>query len=84
MKQRVIYYDYASGVVVRHFNVEVYNYAILVAKGRDKHLKKGTRKCWGYSVSSGILQIPGLRITPYWRYQSMYLRTLYAVLDTYR
>jgi hypothetical protein len=34
--------------------------------------------CWGYSVSPGLLQFPGLRITPYWRYQTMYLRTLYC------
>jgi hypothetical protein len=34
--------------------------------------------CWGYSVSPGIIQFPGLRITPYWRYQSTYLRTLYC------
>jgi hypothetical protein len=33
--------------------------------------------CWGYSVSPGILQFPELRITPYWRYRSAYLRTLY-------
>jgi hypothetical protein len=33
--------------------------------------------CWGYSVSPGIPQFPGLRITPYWRYRSAYLRTLY-------
>jgi hypothetical protein len=32
--------------------------------------------CWGYSVSPGLLQFPGLRITPYWRYQTTYLRTL--------
>jgi hypothetical protein len=33
--------------------------------------------CLGYSVSPGLLQFPGLRITPYWRYQTRYLRTLY-------
>jgi hypothetical protein len=34
--------------------------------------------CWGYSVSPGLLQFPGLRITPYWRYQTTYVRTLYC------
>jgi hypothetical protein len=36
------------------------------------------QSCWGYSVSPGIIQFPGLRITPYWRYRSAYLRTMYC------